>query len=302
VDIFTHAVAILVILFATGNAVFIPFGVLGAVIIDIDMAFFFIARRDPSLFLLHHGGFTHSFVGATILSAIAFGAALLIASAGWLPGTIPEGILIPAFACVLAGAYLHLFLDYLAAPGLPILYPLTEKRFGLAMFLMPVYLLIAVLGIVSVVFILVRGITYEFAMMYGAIFIGLIVVSAGMKGYVYRKIPGRSYSTLHSFQWLVIREENPSYMVLLYDLFRGPVRELRYEKYRNITPAEGHRYDGLPELRRHRYFSYISVAEKDGSEIIFHDPVREQGLITYPPWYPSVTVSAAGVPGQLRHR
>jgi hypothetical protein len=33
-DIFTHAVAILVNLYATANAVFIPFGVLGAVIID----------------------------------------------------------------------------------------------------------------------------------------------------------------------------------------------------------------------------------------------------------------------------
>jgi inner membrane protein len=299
VDIFTHSVAILVILFATGNAVFIPFGVLGAVIIDIDMAFFFIARRNPSLFLLHHGGFTHSFFGATILSAIAFGAALVIASAGWLPVTIPGGILVPAFACVLAGAYLHLFLDYLAAPGLPLLYPLTENRFGLAMFLMPVYLLITVLGLVSVAFILVRGITYEFAMVYGAIFIGLIVVSAGMKWYMYRKIPGRSYSTLHSFQWIVIREENPSYTVTVYDMFKGVIRELSFEKYRDITPAEGHRYDGLPELRRHRYFSYISTVEKTGSEITFHDPVREVGLISYPPWYPSVTISAAETIGEV---
>jgi inner membrane protein len=302
VDIFTHAVAIFVILSATGNSMLIPFGVLGAVIIDIDMAFFFIARRNPSLFLLHHAGFSHSVFGATILSAIAFGAALALSSAGWLPGTMPDGLLIPAFACVLAGAFLHLFLDYLAAPGLPLLYPLTEKRYGLAMFPMPVYLLITVLGLGSVAVILVQGMTVGYTMLYGAVFTGLIAVGAGMKWSVDRKTHGRSYSSLRGFEWIVIREENPSYRVTIYDQFRGPVRELSFERYLDITPDEIHRYDSLPELRRHRYFSYISIIERKGSEITFHDPVRELGLITYPPWYPSVTVSAADVPGQLRHR
>ncbi|MDD1660009.1 MAG: metal-dependent hydrolase [Methanomicrobiales archaeon] len=291
-DIFTHAVAILVILFATGNAGFIPFGVLGAVILDIDMAYSFISRRNPSLYLLFHGGFTHSVVGATILSAIAFGAILVLSSAGLLLESIPGGLLLPAFACVLAGAYLHLFLDYLASPGLPLLYPVTEKRFGLSLFPMPVFLLITVLGLVSLAIILVRGLTHEFAGVYGAIFTGMIVVSAGMKWSVHRKTHGRSFPTFHPFQWIVIREENASYSVLAYDMFRGVTRELNFEKYRNITPSEVVRYDNLPELRRHRYFSYITTVEKNGSEITFHDPVREEGLISFPPWYPSVTVSA----------
>jgi inner membrane protein len=290
-DIFTHAVAILVILYATGNTVFIPFGILGAVIIDIDMAWFPIAR-NPSFYLLHHAGFSHSFLGATVLSAIAFVTTLALASAGWLPGTLPGGILVPAFAAMLAGAYLHLFLDWLAAPGLPLLYPLTEKRFGLAMTPMPLFFLITLLALGSLGVIFFRGLTVELAEVYGAIFTGIILVSAGMKWLVHRKAPGRSYSTLHPFQWIVIREENPSYSVMVYDMFRGVIQELNFEKYRNITPSEGHRYDRLPELRRHRYFSYISTVEKEGSEITFHDPVREKGLISYPPWYPSVTVSA----------
>jgi inner membrane protein len=291
-DIFTHAVAILVILFATGNAVFIPFGVLGAVVIDIDMAWFFIARRNPSLYLLHHAGFSHSFFGATVLSAIAFVTMLGLASAGWLPGTVPGGILVPACAAMLAGAYLHLFLDWLAAPGLPLLYPLTEKRFGLAMTPMPLYFLITLLSLASLGVIFFRGITIELAEEYGAIFAGIILVSGGMKWFVHRKAPGRSFYTLHPFQWIVIREENPSYRVVVYDMFGGVIRELNFEKYRNIRPEEAHRYNS-PELRRHRYFSYISTVEKKGSEIIFHDPVREEGLISYPPWYPSVTVKAA---------
>jgi inner membrane protein len=292
VDIFTHAVAIMVILFGTGNAMFIPFGVLGAVIIDIDMAWFFIANRNPSLYLLHHAGFSHSFFGATILSAIAFGTTLALSSAGWLSGTLQGGILVPAFVAILVGAYLHLFLDWLAAPGLPLLYPLNEKRFGLAMTPMPLFFLITLLAFGSFGVIIFRGITFELAEVYGAIFAGIIIVSAGMKWLVYRRAPGRSYYTFHLFQWIVIREENPSYTVVVYDLFRGITREQSFEKYRDITPEEAHRYDS-PELRRHRYYSYISVAEQNGGEVRFHDPVREQGLISYPPWYPAVTVGTA---------
>ncbi|MDD1653420.1 MAG: metal-dependent hydrolase [Methanomicrobiales archaeon] len=289
-DIFTHAVAILAILTATGNPLFIPCGVLGAIIIDIDMAYAFIPRRFPSLYLLHHGGFAHSISGATFLSAVAFCAALVLSRARLLPGTMPEGMLLPAFACVLAGAYLHLFLDYLAAPGLPLLYPLTEKRFGLAMFPMAVYLLITVLGIVSLALILLKGITQEFATVYLGVFAALIITGAGMKWIVHRRTKGRSYSTLHPYQWVVIREGDASCTVLIYDLLRGILREEHHEKYRNITPAEVARYGSLPEVRRHRYFSYVSTVEKDGSEISFHDPVREGGLIAYPPWYPSVTL------------
>ncbi|MDD1657166.1 MAG: metal-dependent hydrolase [Methanomicrobiales archaeon] len=289
-DIFTHAVAILVILYTTGNAAFIPFGIIGAVIIDIDMAYAFIPRRVPSLYLLHHGGFTHSVSGATFLSAVALGAALALSGAGLLPGTLPEGMLLPAFACVLAGAYLHLFLDYLAAPGLPLLYPVTEKRYGLAMFPMPVYLLISLLSIASLAVILLRGPTQELAALYGVVFSGLILISAVMTWQVHRKTRGRSYPTLHPFQWIVIRDEDSTCSTLTYDMFRGVTRERKYEKYRNITPSDVNRYDSLPELRRHRYFSYLSTVEKNGTEITFHDPVREEGLISYPPWYPSVTI------------
>ena len=295
-DIFTHAVAILMILSASGNAVLIPFGVLGAVIIDIDMAWFFIART-PSLYLFHHAGFSHSFFGASALSGIAFGTTQILSMTGWLPGTVPAGILVPAFAATLAGAYLHLSLDWLAAPGLPLLYPLTERRFGLAMIPMPLYFLITLLALGSLGVIFSLGLTVELAMMYGTVVTGIIAVSACMKWLVHRRAPGRSYCTMHPFQWIVIREENPSYTVVVYDMFRGGIREQKFEKYRDITPAEARRYDGLPELRRHRYFSYITTAEKKGSEITFRDPVREQGLISYPPWYPSVTVGLAGPSG-----
>ncbi len=289
-DIFTHAVAISMFLYATGYTVFIPFGVLGAVIIDIDMAFFFLPRKYPSLYLLHHAGFSHSFFGATILSVIAFLTSLALYSRGWLPGTFPGGLHIPALAVTFAGAYLHLFLDWLAAPGLPLLYPLTEKRFGLAMTPMPLYFLLTLLalGILGMVFF--QGLTAVWVEVYGAIFAGIILVSATMKWLVYRSVPGRSYYTFQPFKWVIIREGNLSYTVTVYHTFRGVIRKLRYEKYRNITPEEANSYH-TPEVRRQRYFSYVVVVEKRGNEIFFHDPVREQGFLSYPPWYPSVMVN-----------
>jgi len=299
-DIFTHAAAILMVLYVAGHPLLIPFGVLGAVIIDIDMAWFFIAR-EPSLYLLHHAGFSHSFFGATVLSAIAFVTTFVLSSAGWLPGTIPAGVLLPAFAATLAGAYLHLFLDWLAAPGLPLLYPLTEKRFGLAMTPMPLYFLVTLLSLASLGVIFLAGeLTIGLAEWYLGIFAGILIVSAGMKWVVHRNVTGRSYYTLHPFQWIVIREENPSYTVVVYDMFRGVIREQRFEKFEGITHEEARRYDS-PELRRHRYYSYVTTVEKVGSEIRFRDPVREEGLITYPPWYPAVTVNIAGGTGPVRY-
>jgi inner membrane protein len=295
-DIFTHAVAILAILSATGHPLLVPFGVLGAIIIDIDMAYAFIPRRFPSLYLLHHGGFAHSITGATFLSAVAFGAAVFLSSAGLLPAAIPTALLLPGLACVLAGAYLHLFLDYLAAPGLPLLYPVTEKRFGLAMFPMAVYLLITVLGIVTLAVLLGEGISREFAVAYLAIFSGLIVISAGLKWAVQGRTQGRSYATLHPFRWIVIQEENPSWTVTEYHLLRGVLRKWTFEKYREVTPSEVSVYAGLPDVRRHRYFSYLSTAERNGSGITFRDPVRELGLMAYPPWYPSVTLQLGEIP------
>ena len=289
-DIFTHAVAITVLLFATGNAVLVPFGVLGAVIIDIDMAYSLIARRNPSLYLLYHGGINHSIFGGTVLSVVAFGAMLVLSSAGLFPGPMQGMIVIPAFAAVLAGAYLHLFLDYLAAPGLPLLYPLTERRFGLSLFPMPLYFLITVLSLASLGSIYVWGLTPRLAEIYGVILTGIIVLSLGMKWFVYQKVRGKSYQNFHSFQWIVIQDEPASYSVWVYDIFRGVIRKRIFEKYRNITPSDARRYDSLPEVKRQKYFSYINTVEKKGGEVTFRDPVREEGLISYPPWYPSVTI------------
>jgi len=291
-DIFTHVVAISLLLFTTGNSSLIPFGILGAVIIDIDVAYFFIARRKPSLYLLYHGGINHSFFGAAILSVIGFGILLALSSVGLLPGSLQEVGVLAAFAAVLAGAFLHLFLDWLPAPGLPLLYPLTEKRYGVSLYPMSFYLGITALSLISLGIILSWGFTSALVSVYWAFFTGITVVSLGLKWYVYQQTHGTSYPTFHPLRWIVIREESSSYPVMVYEIFRGVIRDFSYEKYTNITPSEARMYNTLAEVKRHTYFSYIPAVKKNGDEIIFHDPIREEGLISYPPWYPSVTVYA----------
>ena len=51
-------------------------------------------------------------------------------------------------------------------------------------------------------------------------------------------------------------------------------------------------FKDLPELWRHQYFSNISIVERVGTRVTFHDPHREQGLIPSPPAYARITVSA----------
>ncbi|MDD1711306.1 MAG: metal-dependent hydrolase [Methanoregulaceae archaeon] len=289
-DMFTHAVAISLILFATGNSSLIPFGVLGAVIIDIDVAYFFIARRNPSLYLLYHGGINHSIFGAALLSVIGSGVVLALSSVGLLPGSLQGVGVLAVFAAVLAGASLHLFLDWIPAPGLPLLYPLTERRYGLSLYPMSLYLGITALSLVSLGIILAWGFTSALVSVYWALFTLITIVSLGLKWYVYKQTRGTSYPTFHPLRWIVIREESSSYPVMVYEIFRGVIRDLSFEKYTNITPSDARIYDNLPEVKRHTYFSYIHTVEKNGSEIIFRDPVREGGLISYPPWYPSVTI------------
>jgi len=291
-DIFTHAAAITILLYASGNVALIPFGILGAVIIDIDMAYSVIARRNTSLFLFFHGGINHSIVGATILSAVMLGITFLLSSAGLILFLFNGQEILPAFAAILSGAYLHLFLDYLAAPGLSVFYPISEKKFGLSLFPMAFYFLFTAISLVMLGFVLLRGLTPALAVIYSAVFLGIIVLCLGLRWFVSSKFDGKTYSsfTFHPFRRVVIRENPSSWSVTVFEIFRGVIRKETFEKYRNIAQSEVKRYFNVPEIQRHRYYSYISIVEKNDSEITFFDPVRLGDFITYPTWYPSVTV------------
>lgn len=289
-DIFSHIFAIIILLFASGYSAFIPFGVLGAVILDIDVVFIYFSDSHPTHYIFTHGGFTHSISGAAIMSVIAFLVTVFLSRSGSLQEYLPAEVPLLVFFFILAGAFLHLFLDYLASPGIPFLYPLTEKKYGLGLFPIPIFIFFALLSVTFLVLYLFHKVTVPMMDIFAAVFIGVVAICTGIWSYVRLKTNGRIFSTPDPLKWLVISENEISYFLQTYEVFHGVTRVLTFDKYRNITPSEIAHFETLPELRRHKYFSYITLAEREGSQVLFHDPLREQGIIPYPPWYASVSV------------
>jgi len=289
-DIFSHIFAVILVLFAAGYTAFIPFGVLGAVILDLDMVFKFFSDSHPSLYIFTHGGFTHSMSGAAVMSVIGFFVVIFLSVFGYIRGNLPLEVPLLVFFFIVAGAFLHLFLDYLASPGIPLLYPFTEKKYDLGLFPIPVFLFLTLLSLTFLVLYLFHKVTMTTMGVFGAIFIGVVVFSACIRFYVRLKTNGRLFTTPNPARWLVIRENDTSYTVQTYEVFHGITSVLTFDKYKDITPSEITPFDTLPELKRHRYFSYITIAERNGNQVTFHDPLREQGIIPFPPWYAHVSV------------
>jgi inner membrane protein len=289
-DIFSHIFALIILLFAAGYSEFIPFGVLGAVILDIDVVFKYFSDSHPSLYIFTHGGFTHSIFGAAIMSVIAFLVIVSLSMFGYIQEYLPAEVPLLVFFFILAGAFLHLFLDCLASPGIPFLYPLTEKKYGLGLFPIPIFMFFTLLSVTFLVLYLFHKLTVPMMDIFAAVFIGVVVVCACLRSYVRSKTNGRLFTTPNPFKWLAISENETSYFLQTYDVFHGVTGVLTFDKYRNITPSEIEHFETLPELRRHKYFSYITIAEREGSQVLFHDPLREQGIIPFPPWYASVRV------------
>ena len=52
--------------------------------------------------------------------------------------------------------------------------------------------------------------------------------------------------------------------------------------------SETEKFLALPEVRRLKFHSYITVVEKTRSGFIFSDPLREKGYFFYPPDLPAL--------------
>ena len=134
-DSLTHALAAAIIAYSIGFPQFIPFAVIGAVIIDTDIIFSLISDSHPSLYLFVHGGIAHSLTGAVVMSALAYTGITLAA----LVGLINPALLVRAgpagFAAVLFGAFLHIAMDLPATPGIPLFAPKSDKKY--ALFILP---------------------------------------------------------------------------------------------------------------------------------------------------------------------
>jgi inner membrane protein len=298
VDSFTHTLAIGIILYAAAMPEFIVWGVMGAIILDLDVLLFPFSDPHPSLFIFSHGGITHTLIGAAVISAGAFFILRRILSGrfvqdrllprfpqvkDYVPGNSPS----TALFAVMAGAFLHLGLDCCASPGLPLLYPVSLHKYTLGMLSGSSMILFA-MSLILVGLLLSGRITPRHLKVYGILFLAILLFSAGMKLHISTVSTGKSVPTLNPFSWLIIEENDTAYRVEEYEVFEGISRETTIGKYQNISPWEAGQVMLLPETRRLCYFSYLMVVEKNSTTVKIYDPLRKNQTIWYPPYYTTV--------------
>lgn len=290
-DALSHALIIVILLSAIGTPGFIPFAILGAVILDVDIFFPFISERNPRLYLFTHGGIAHSVAGAVVMSVLAFLAMMLITATGFVPSPVPHQSGIVMFAIILAGAFLHLFIDLVACPGIPILAPFSDKKYTLGILPGPSVLLVGTA--IGVLVPVASGLVPLFGAVavYAAIVVLYLVFRTVMFLYAAVTLRGRRMLTISPFRWLVITENDDAYTVRYYMILRGFSGGETFEKYRNTSLREIELYLDMPDVRRLKFNSHITIAEKSGSALIIRDPLREKGYIYYPSNYKQVTLT-----------
>jgi len=291
VDALSHALIAAIILPALGLQNFIPFAVIGAVIPDTDIFFSFISDRSPHLYLFTHGGIAHSIAGAVALSVLAFFGIALIRATGFVPAWVFAGYGIGEFLILLSVAFLHLFIDFLACPGIPLLAPFSDRKFTSGILPGPSVLVMAASAGTLVLIIAGRVPIISALALYAAIVVLYLACRMGAFLYVRALVPGRRVPTINPFRWLVITEDDAAFTVRYYTVFYGFSGGEVIEKFRNTDAREVEPYLDLDEVRRLRFYSWIMAAERDNATFVFSDPLREKGYVWYPPRFQRVVIS-----------
>jgi inner membrane protein len=296
VDALTHALAIIIILAAAGTAhQLIPFAIVGTVILDADIFFSAISDRVPELYILTHGGAAHSIAGAGVMSVLATAGILLASLAGMVPGTLVFPFLPFAFILVLAGALVHIAADALAFPGIPLLFPLSEKKITLGILPGPSLFLFG-----ATCFILVGAVPGSIPWIFAlkadaAVIIAFMlfrtILYIAVRTHLQKGVP---VPLPNPVRWLVIEETDTAYTVCRLTLPGRITGTDTFQKYTNTSAAEVKEFRQCPELRRLKFNSYAVTAEKDKSGFVFSDPLREKGYVYYPPRYTRAVFPAGG--------
>jgi inner membrane protein len=284
VDVLSHALIIVILFLAAGIATsLLPFAIIGAVIIDADILFGAISDRSPALYIFTHGGFSHSIVGSVFISGLAIAGIQL----AFLAGAIPAGNLTvapaTAFFVILAGALIHLGIDALAYPGIPLLHPVADKKVTAGILPGPSILLFITTGSIMVAWIagwVSTSLSLGIALAIIILFLGFRIILFLV---IHIRQPGRRCVPLpNPLQWIILDEDETSVSATRFSLLHGASGHESFAKYINTNPSETGPFLKRPELRRLKFNSYTTVAEKTRSEFIFSDPLREHGYFRYP--------------------
>ncbi|KAF5054539.1 LexA-binding, inner membrane-associated putative hydrolase [anaerobic digester metagenome] len=284
VDSLTHAFAAALLAGALGLPALVPFAVLGSVIIDADALFARLSDPHPSLYLFTHGGIAHGIAGAAGMAVLAWAGFLVAGLAGFVPpalSSIPAPV---AFGAVLAGAYLHLALDWLACPGLPLLAPFSDRKYTLGLLPGPSLVLF---GLSTIVLLLLgTGATTVNTLLLPAIAsVGaFFTVRLGSFVLAHHRLraAGRLVPMVNPLRWLAIGETPGAWSVVEHRIGGGMALSETYPKYRGVPAGEVAAYISDPVARRVHYHSYAFTVECDGDAVVVADPVRESGLVRYP--------------------
>lgn len=294
-DSLTHALAISVIFALIGRPDLIPFAALGAVIPDIDVIFQRFSDSDPGLYIFTHGGITHSLAGGAVTAA-AFSIAGFGVAAMAIPGAAAGGPL-TAIGAGLLGLLSHLLLDYLAYPGIPLLYPLSDRKYTLGIMAGPsLYLTFASVAYLALLAAGQASIAQPW--LYVGFFTVVITLSAVLKVYVRSMAGDVAIPGFNQLHWLIVKETPEAYKVSKFSLTGRTSGEAVYEKISGPVQAGRSGDFRVPELRRMRYHSYIVTEEHGEDYIRYVDPLREHGYLWYPPYFKSVTIPVKKISGR----
>lgn len=286
-DALSHALITVIIFLAAGStSSFLPYAIIGGVIADADIFFRIISDKVPELYIFTHGGFAHSIPGAFVMSALATAGIQLVVLAGAIPAGALTLSLPLAFFAILAGAGIHLCIDALAYPGIPLLYPLSDRKVTVGILPGPSIFLFFTTGGMLIIWALgVVNIRAALAFT-SSIFILFLLFRTVLFLFAAQKQPGGRHMPLpNPLHWVIINENETSFFITRYSLSGGISGSETFEKYINTDISEAGKFHVLPEVRRVKFHSYITVAEKIRSEFIFSDPLREKGYFLYPPEY-----------------
>jgi inner membrane protein len=297
VDALSHALITVIIFLAAGSSSsLLPFAIVGGVIADADIFFGIFSDKSPALYIFTHGGFAHSIPGAVVMSALATAGIQLAVLAGAIPvwvRTIPMPL---AFFVILAGALIHICIDALAYPGIPVVYPLSDRKITVGILPGPsIFLFItSTVLLIALAFGLVNT---PLALTVATAIVTLFLISRTLLVLVIRQMQrrGRCVPLPNPLQWLIIEENKTSFSITRYSLSGGTTGAETFEKYSNTDMTETEKFLALPEVRRLKFHSYIIVVEKTRSGFIFSDPLREKGYFFYPPVYRRLVIPVTPV-------
>ena len=196
-----------------------------------------------------------------------------------------------AFAAVITGAILHLVLDFLASPGIPLLWPQNDTKYTLGVFAGPSAVMILISWTFIILFI--AGIVQISGLIfYGILFLLYLAISLTIRVAAAITINGRTLPTINPFRWLVIEKFLNSWSLKNVNLLsRAESGNRTWPALEGVTQDDIDRVSGIPDVRRVMYNSYFTIARRlDNGEIVIMDPSRIEGIVRYPPYYSSVNL------------